>query len=127
MDDPDRLLFWFDFTYRCRSIPIFFGIEAEQSYLRRAHGITFGPPCPIVVLNVANNRRDNIDTLIHELGHVVLWDYPHIGHRQNETVCRRMEAFVPLLLSCGFRPPPMPAGHAAMRRRATRLAAKSAA
>ncbi len=122
MDDSDLLLHWFDFTYRGASTPIYFGVEEEQSALRGAHGITFGPPQRLVVLNARNNRLETVETLIHELGHVILWDYRHIGHGQNETVCRRVEALVPLLTRCGFKPPAYPAEHAAMRRRALRLA-----
>ncbi len=124
MDDADLLLHWFDYHHRGRVIPVSFGIESEHDYLRNAHGVAFGPPSSCVVLNVANTKVETTETLIHELVHVLLWDNYRL-HRRGESVCRRVEALVPMLTKCGFVPPAYPAKHAAMRRRAMRLAKSS--
>jgi hypothetical protein len=124
VDDAGRLLFWFWFDHKGTKVPVYFGLEEEQSCLRRAHGVAFGKPDPFIIMNARNTRRETLDTLVHELGHIALWSYRQLPNR-GEAACRRLESIVGALMMCGLTLPEYPEGHAAMRRRAMRLKSRA--
>jgi hypothetical protein len=74
-----------------------------------------------IYIDASQPRRDQDETLLHELMHAALTRTPGLGHRTEERVVEALDGpLLAILRRCQWRPPARPPGARALERRARR-------